>query len=186
MGEGNEAGRIVRVLETPADEPAESRKGEPSKFDAYLPDLPVERTAPAASPESSRIPTLRSARLIELKGRSAAISWRGSAAPVEAVVAPDVEEALLALALRNRDGVLVEVAEGESPVIVGVVQTRLPREIHLAGEEIHFDAAREILLRAGRAALRLREDGDVELIGSHISATSRGLFRLVGRILRLN
>ncbi|MEZ4311015.1 MAG: hypothetical protein R3F14_23480 [Polyangiaceae bacterium] len=43
-----------------------------------------------------------------------------------------------------------------------------------------------MLLRAGRAALRLREDGDVELVGSRISAASRGLFRIVGRILRLN
>ena len=49
-----------------------------------------------------------------------------------------------------------------------------------------IDAAEELVLRAGRAALRLREDGDVELVGSRISAASRGLFRLVGRILRLN
>ena len=47
-------------------------------------------------------------------------------------------------------------------------------------------AWREVLIWAGRAALRIREDGDVELVGSRILTMSRGLFRIVGRVLRLN
>ena len=34
--------------------------------------------------------------------------------------------------------------------------------------------------------MRIREDGDVEIVGSRIAAMSRGLFRLVGRVLQLN
>jgi hypothetical protein len=43
-----------------------------------------------------------------------------------------------------------------------------------------------VLRVAGRGAIRIRGDGDIEIVGSRISAASRGLFRLVGRILRLN
>jgi hypothetical protein len=71
-------------------------------------------------------------------------------------------------------------------VIVGVVQTRVPREVTLKASTITLEAEREILLRAGRSALRLREDGDVELVGSRIVTASRGLLRLVGKMLRLN
>jgi hypothetical protein len=70
--------------------------------------------------------------------------------------------------------------------IVGVIQTRSPSDIKWSANTIEIEAKRELLLRSGRAALRLREDGDVELIGSRIHAASRGLFKIVGRILRLN
>jgi hypothetical protein len=70
--------------------------------------------------------------------------------------------------------------------VVGVLQTRIPRELTLKADKIHIDARHELLLRSGRGAMRIRQDGDVELVGSRISAMSRGLFRLVGRVLRLN
>ena len=49
-----------------------------------------------------------------------------------------------------------------------------------------IEAEREILIRSGRGAMRIREDGDIEVVGSRISTMSRGLFRIVGRVLRLN
>ena len=70
--------------------------------------------------------------------------------------------------------------------MVGVLQTRSPREIHLKAAVVHIEGDEEVLIRSGRAALRIRQDGDVEIVGSRIHAASRGLFRLVGRILRLN
>ncbi|MDI3284257.1 hypothetical protein [Polyangium sp. 15x6] len=154
-------------------------------LEELLPDLPVGAPSPAQNTRS-RLPSLCSARLVSLEGRRAIITWRGNTDPVEAELAPEVEEELLLLALRNRDGVLVEIGDEDRPVIVGVLQTRIPREMHIAANKVSIDAAEELVLRAGRAALRLREDGDVELVGSRISAASRGLFRLVGRILRLN
>jgi hypothetical protein len=48
-----------------------------------------------------------------------------------------------------------------------------------------LEGEREILLRSGRGAIRIREDGDIEVVGSRISAASRELFRIVGRLLRL-
>jgi hypothetical protein len=67
-----------------------------------------------------------------------------------------------------------------------VLQTRLPEVVTLRAAEVEIDASRSLTLRSGRAGLRLRADGEVELVGSRISAASRGLMRLVGRVLRLN
>lgn len=165
--------------------PAEPREA-PSMLDDVLESMGAFET-PAEAPRTPAIaPGLRSARLVSLDKRRATVTLRGHSAPVAADIAPEVEDALLALALRQGDSVLVEVFEGDKPVIVGMLQTKLPHEVHIKADVIHLDAAKELVLRAGRAALRLREDGDVELVGTRISASSRGLFRLVGRILRLN
>jgi hypothetical protein len=137
------------------------------------------RSAPLA-------PGLRTARLVSLEGRAAKVALRGAREEIVAHLAPEVDRELIEDAAVHKDAVLVEVGDDGQPLIVGVVQTHRPREIHVTGEKIVIDASREVLLRAGRAALRLREDGDVELVGSRISAASRGLFRIVGRILRLN
>jgi hypothetical protein len=150
----------------------------PSVLDAVLESMSASET-PAEAPRTPAIaPGLRSARLVSLDKRRATVTLRGHTAPINADIAPEVEDALLALAQRQGDGVLVEVFEGDKPVIVGVLQTKLPHEVHVKADVIHLDAAKELVLRAGRAALRLREDGDVELVGTRISASSRGLFRL--------
>jgi hypothetical protein len=68
--------------------------------------------------------------------------------------------------------------------IVGVVQTSYPRTIN--AQSIEINASESLTLKSGRAGVQLRSDGSVEVIGSSIRATSRGLFRLIGRALRLN
>jgi hypothetical protein len=147
---------------------------------APQPEPAAPKPAPAAPP------ALRTARVLAVEGRKAKIAWRGSSAEVTAALAPEVERDLIEEAAAHKDAVLVEVDGDQQPVVVGVVQTRRPREVRVTGEKVVIEGSREVLLRAGRAALRLREDGDVELVGSRISAASRGLFRIVGRILRLN
>jgi len=84
------------------------------------------------------------------------------------------------------DSVLVEVAEGEAPLVVGVLHTRRPREIKLKAGIVEIEGEEEVVIRSGRGAIRIRADGDIEVVGSRISAASRGLFRIVGRMLRLN
>lgn len=179
-------------LEVPRDAGADAREEEQgSSFDEFLPEKPVEIEAPRPAEEPRRAPFtpapgLRSARLLGLEGRTGEILWRGSSEAIFAEVAPEVERELIAAALAQGDWVLVECAEGQAPVIVGVLQTRLPREIRLKAATVHIEGEQEVLLRSGRGAVRIREDGDIEIVGSRISAASRGLFRLVGRILRLN
>jgi hypothetical protein len=150
-----------------------------------LPAAPAARPAvPAGLPAA---PVLRTARIEALSPGGARVSFRGAAEPVEADLDEGVDQALVEQAFARGDRVLLEVdaATGEA-IVVGVVQTRLPDKLELRAGEVIIDADREVVLRAGRAALRLREDGDVELVGSRIVTMSRGLFRLVGRVLRLN
>ena len=149
----------------------------------------LSAAAQAASQRASAVApaALRVARVVEVDGRHATLAWRGAASgKVAAEIAPEVEVEVVRRAVEDREAVLVEVVEGAAPVVVAVLCTRTPREVHIRAETIHLEADRELTLRSGRAAVRLREDGDVEIVGSRISAASRGLFRLVGRILRLN
>ena len=69
---------------------------------------------------------------------------------------------------------------------MGVLRSRQPEKLVLRASVIEIEAEQELLLRSGKGAMRIREDGDIEVVGSRISAASRGLFRLVGRMLRLN
>lgn len=144
----------------------------------------VEQPSPAAELAP---PALRTARVLRVLGGTVEIAWRGRHEPVRAVLAEGVDPDLVRRSVDDGSAVLVEQAPGDAPVVVGVVQTRLPSAVELRASTVTIDAEREVLLRAGgRAALRIREDGDVELVGSRILTMSRGLFRIVGRVLRLN
>jgi len=164
---------LVSEMPPPAD--AEATREEPS-------------IATSAAPIAGTLlfTGLRTARIVSLQNRQATIALRGSREAVSATIAPDVDRELVEEAAAHKGSVLVEAGEDGIAWIVGIVQTQKPSEVHVTGEKIVVEGSREVLIRAGRAALRLREDGDVELVGSRISAASRGLFRIVGRILRLN
>lgn len=154
----------------------------------------LESVAPSVVPRESGAPRatrfaaggMRTARVIWLSGRKATITLRGQPEPLDAVVAPEVDLEVVADAHASGDSVLVELCEGEAPLIVAALQTRRPRELRLKAATIVIEGEKEILLRSGRGAIRIREDGEIEVVGSRISAASRGLFRIVGRILRLN
>ncbi len=186
MSEERSAQHLEDTMEAYTDEASKRWQNEPARLGSVLDELLENEQQTESAAHKSKTSVIRSAMLVAVEGRRAAIAWRGKSTPLEAEIAPEVEPELLTTALRNRDGVLVEIGAGDKPLVVGVLQTRVPRKIHITADEIRLDATRELVLRAGRAALRLREDGDVELVGSRISAASRGLFRLVGRILRLN
>ena len=162
----------------PPAEPAPEEQAKPE---------PVERLLDQVAPPSQVMAGgggLRAARLVSVGGGAALIEWRGSGARIGATLAPGLELELLEQVVE--DGGMVLVEEGPPPMVVGVLQTRRPRELKLRAGTVTIEGEQEVLIRAGRAAIRLREDGDIEIVGSRISAASRGLFRLVGRILRLN
>lgn len=162
--------------------------------EATVPEPVVEEQAPVALEELVPTPSvampppvaMRTARVTSVAGRHAKIQVRGMSRAVDASIAPEVEPSVVEDALESGDAVLVETAPDEAPVVVGVLQTRRPRELRLKAGSVQIEGDDEVLLRAGRAALRIRADGDVELVGSRVSASSRGLFRIVGRMLRLN
>jgi hypothetical protein len=149
-------------------------------------EAPRERPLAAHEAKPAVAPSLRMARVLTVAKRAAEISFRGGREKLVAAIAEEVETELVTRAAASHELVLVEVGGDAPPLIVGVVQTRSARDLTLQADTITLEGHREILLKCGRSALRLREDGDVELVGSRIVTTSRGLLRLVGRMLRLN
>lgn len=139
-----------------------------------------------AAPSPPRITGLCTARVVSCANGMAELRFRGQSESQLATLDAEVEEELVLAAARDRQAVLVEVLPGALPVVVGIVQTRVPREVELRADSVTIEGKREVLLRAGRAAVRLRDDGEIEVVGGRISAMSRGLFRIVGRVLRLN
>ena len=180
------SGEGARSIPPDAPAPEEPRSDtRQSRETPVAPNETVDRlleqvAAPQPAPSGG---ALRVARVLSVTKGAALVEWRGGA-QVPALLAPGVDASLIEQAAADREVVLVE--EGTPPLVVGVLQTRPPREIRLKAGSVTLEGEREVLIRAGRAAIRLREDGDIEIVGSRISAASRGLFRLVGRILRLN
>jgi hypothetical protein len=179
MSEAPERGasaEVEPVAEDPTPAAAERTEVDAlwSRVDAPAP----ERVAAAG------IPALRAAKVVRLQGRAATLLV--GADEVAAKLAPDVDPELVALAIKNGDRLLVECEPGLVPVVVGVLQTKVPRELLLKAETIRIEGQREVTILSGRAAMRMRQDGDLELVASRISAASRGFFKLVGRMLRLN
>lgn len=146
---------------------------------------------PAPRATSGGPPRMRTGTVTVLGGRgsgvpaSYVVTVRGGA-QIEAVLDDGVDPELIARASQGGDRVLCEEDADLGAVIVGVLQTRLPETLELKARNIVIDAESEVTIKSGKAGMRLREDGDVELVGSRITTMSRGLFRLVGRMLRLN
>lgn len=179
--------------------PGESDTETQTRSSVSLEDVAVgtpTATGPAAQAISSLSHSLRGAPALAAGLRSGRItridkghvfaSFRGTTDEVECDVDDAVDLELLVRSHESGDRVLIEVDADGEPVVVGVIQTRIPDKLEIRARQIVIDADEELVLRSGKAAMRLREDGDVELVGSRISTTSRGLFRLVGRMLRLN
>lgn len=152
---------------------------------------PSEREAPledflAPQPASRVQQGMKSARVVDLHGRRATVILRGEDEAIDVELDPDVDAVVVEDAFMNGDRVMVEADERGILAVVGVLQCRRPENLKIRAETIEIEAEREIKLSTGKAAFRVREDGDVDVVGSRISIASRGLFRLVGRMLRLN
>jgi len=166
-------------------------KSPPSALEQLLDRVDSPATDADTAP-SVRAPALpEPPRLVLVRG----LRWKGeqllevalrTGESFMAAVAQEVDRALLNQALLDGQMLLSEWPERGTPLVVGVVHSRPPTKMRFAAEEIEIDASRELLLRSGSAALRLRSSGDVELVGTRISAVSRGVMRLIGRLLRLN
>ena len=165
--------RLDDLLEKVADPPVSARpdgKAKPA-------DVAVAQLAGVA---------MRTCRPVSIKGNLVTLRARGVEGQISGELNRGVSRELVQQAIVNGDAVIVECVPGEPPLVVGVLQTRIPDQLTIRAKKLHIEADEEVLLRSGRGAMRIRQDGDVEIVGSRISAMSRGLFRLVGRVLRLN
>lgn len=129
---------------------------------------------------------MRTAVPIGIRDRLVSLKVRGVQGSVVGELAPGVSAEVVALAAENGDSVVLECVPDTPPLVVGVLTTQIPETLTLRAKKVHIEGDEEVLLRSGLGAMRVRRDGDVELVGSRIAAMSRGLFRMVGRVLRLN
>jgi hypothetical protein len=161
-----------------------------STDDATIDALARLASSPGPSPAEATRPLAPGLRTATLEGpvasRSVPVAFRGRAAAIAARVAPEVDVEIVERAFEEGQSALVEIDDAGAAWVVGIVQTRVPERLVLRASAIELEADREVLLRTGTAGLRLRDDGDVELVGGRIAATARGVFKLVGKILRLN
>jgi hypothetical protein len=127
-----------------------------------------------------------SARLVRLTEGGALVRFRGELFDRAVRVAPEVDRTWLELAAQSGETVLVETLPTTGSLVVGMIQTRPLTDLLLEADTITLAAKKDITLVAGRSALRLRENGHVELVGTRISQISSGVLKLVGRLLRLN
>jgi hypothetical protein len=146
----------------PGESPLDPRPSDSGAhpLERWLPEVIEVAARGAAAPAAS---SLAMARVVSM-GPPIKILLRGAVDPVDAELDDGVDHRL----------------------VVGLLQRKSPERITLKAAQVVIEGEREVLLKSGSAALRLREDGDVELVGSRIVSASRGLFRLVGRVLRLN
>ncbi len=167
--------RLQELLDKVAD---------PSTTEVAEPSVAVAE-APGATADLAGV-AMRTGTPLRVSGRRVELRVRGLDGSVDGQLGPGVSDELVGQAARNGDAVVLECIAGEPPLVVGVLQTSIPAELTIKARTIHLEAEQEVLMRSGRGAMRIRQDGDVEIVGSRISAMSRGLFRLVGRVLRLN
>lgn len=187
--EASSAPAVAEVVEADGQASPVARhdaEGAPSVVLEELLVGPAKAPAIEGGPAGRELAGMRTARVARVRGRQAWITTRGRTDPVEATIAAEVDPDLVADAAAQGESVLVEHDEDGAPFVVAVLQTRRPRALHLKAATVTIEGDEELVLRSGRGAIRIRNDGDIEVIGSRISAASRGLFRIVGRMLRLN
>lgn len=158
----------------------------PASSAAEMPERVALERMSLAKKGPAPLTGLRTGRLVMVERRSVEVLFAGEPAARRAEIERDVDLEVIQEAFENGDRVLCEPDEEGNPIVVGVVRARKPDTVRISARKIEIEGEEEVLLRSGKGALRIREDGDVELVGSRISAASRGLFRLVGRMLRLN
>lgn len=189
-GEGPGHAALEEALEEGAKTaPAEEVEAADQRIQELLDHVAPSERAPEAAPDETTDDELSfdevkllTATPVALQSRLATVEAGGKRQRV--ALAEGVAADVIRDAIQASQRVLLERVGDAPPKIVGVIQTA-PLAT-LRGGKVAIEASEELLLRSGRAAIRLRPDGDVELVGSRISAMSRGLFRLVGRVLRLN
>lgn len=91
--------------------------------------------------------------------------------------------------LRDRgDRVLASLGAGPDGTleVLGLPAVVPDRTGHLEAERIVVDGKEEIAIRVGRAAIVLRSDGEIEILGTRIVSRARESHRLLAPMIKLN
>ena len=74
---------------------------------------------------------------------------------------------------------------GDEPLILGLIQPLVP-VVEMDGERLVLEAAREMVLRCGKASITMTADGRVTIRGTQVLSRSDGPNRVQGASVQLN
>jgi hypothetical protein len=114
-----------------------------------------------------------------------AVDWPGNpnGEPVPALAATVLDRE----SVGRKAALLFAGGDPASPFVIGLV--RDPEAIpnaSLDGERVLLEAAREIVLRCGRASITLTRAGKIVVRGAYISSRSSGVHRIKGASVQIN
>lgn len=123
------------------------------------------------------VPGLCTARLALTGDGGLGVMLDGQAVPARFCVAVSEADA-------GAEAVVARLEAG--PVVLGVLRPARAAQVEIDGERLTLEAAREIVLRCGKASLTLSADGSVTVSGTRILSRAAGANRLQGASVHLN
>lgn len=147
--------------------------------------LPGEQSAPAPAPQ----PLARVGRIIGTTPDAVLVSIPGLAGTrlVQARAITSVgADCIGADALLVFDG-----GDIDRPIVLGVIgppsgPPGLRTTVEADGARVCVEAPTELVLKCGKAEIRLTQDGRITLSGTHLVSRSLGVNRVVGATVELN
>lgn len=129
---------------------------------------------------------MRVARIVEVSGGRALVSFDGRVVPARSAMAGAPGDGLPWIGR----AVLVALEDGDPdlPVIVGVVSDTLPGTTTLAldADRVALEGREELVLRCGEASLTLRADGQVLVKGQRITSRAEETHKIRGATVQIN
>lgn len=136
-------------------------------------------------------------------GRGLRVDFPGNTrGPLAARTTLALDDAALARAARDHAQVLLLFENGDPalPILVGLLRSetpmldallekpsrRIPAEARVDGKRIVLEGQEEVELRCGRAVIRLRRSGEIELEGTRLKSEAKGTHRIRGGKVLIN
>lgn len=151
--------------------------------------------AGAASPAAPVVGVL-------VPGRALRVEFPGSGGPLAARTTLPLDDAALARAAAARTPALLLFENGDPrlPIVIGLLRSetplldavlersapRIPAEARVDGKRIVLEGQEEVELRCGRAVIRLRRSGEIELEGTRLRSEAKGTHRIRGGKVLIN
>jgi hypothetical protein len=167
----------------PGEHEAEELDLEQSSLDRVL-DI-VDTSAKPAATSSNPPSSLAVVQLVDFQEDGVRIRIPGASSAERANLAPHLQRDFVEYCAKGGYMAMADIQQSPA-LLVGMLQVGFPPELTLRAAKVEIEGTEALTLKSGRSAVQLRRDGAMELLGTRITATSRGIFRILGRALRLN
>ena len=168
----------------------------PSAVTDSIEPTPVVERPPASDPRARHdLPDVLVGELVGLSvdDRTPLVAYAGQpgTAAIRAIAAVEIRGNMIG----SRVVLSFEGADPLKPIVMGVVRKAgrwptddPPRQVSIEadGERLLIDAARELVLRCGKASITLTSSGKILIEGTSVSSRASGVVRVKGGSIELN